>query len=201
MSNGTVGRAGVWLLIVAAIALATYASARVRPATWRNAMVLLTGADDPLAASPVRLRLAILLYTAACAVFLPTPSEAVLLLRDQVPLRDILIAAAIGKALGSLVLGQAAIGIAGWIERSRFARLVALSDRRRAQLVRWGLPAYVVMQSVPFLPMRSSIYAYAHISRSLPRVAIGAGVGTLVRTTLMLGMLSTVNVLASGARW
>jgi hypothetical protein len=193
----TVGRAASgWILAVAAIALATYASASVSPAAWRTAIAFLAGADEA-SASPIRLRLAIAAYTAACAVFLPTPSEAVILLRGRVSLFDILVAAAIGKALGSLVLGQAAISIAGWIDRSRFASLVAISDRRRAQLTRWGLPAYFVMQSVPFLPMRSSIYAYAHISRSLPRVVVGAGVGTLVRTTLMLGMLSTLNVMTT----
>jgi membrane protein YqaA with SNARE-associated domain len=129
--------------------------------------------------------LSIVIYGAACTLFWPTPSEAPLLFYPQVPLVWILALSVAGKVIGALAI------LAGWAQVTRLAGrdpqwLERLRDWVRARLARYGFLAYLAMQAVPFMPMRSSLYVYAGIARDWRPVVLGIAVGTVVRNLLML---------------
>jgi hypothetical protein len=132
--------------------------------------------------------LAIVVYQVACTLFWPTPSEAPLLLYPRMPLVAILVLCTVGKVLGAVVI------LAGWKQVERFsarmpARLAGVRDRVRHWLGRYGFPAYLVMQSVPFMPMRTSLYVYAGLAKTWPPVLLGIAAGTVVRNLLMFGLV------------
>ena len=132
--------------------------------------------------------LSIVVYGIACTVFWPTPSEAPLLLYPRMSLAWILALSVLGKVLGAIVI------LAGftWVERLTVWDLPRCARARewlRDRLARWGFPAYFVMQAVPFMPMRASLYLYAGIARDWRLVVLGIAVGTVVRNLLMLGLV------------
>lgn len=135
--------------------------------------------------------LSIIVYQVACTVFWPTPSEAPLLLYPRMSLVTILALCVVGKVLGAVVI------LTGCKQVERLAarippRLVRGRDWVRAWLIRYGFPAYFVMQAVPFMPMRTSLYVYAGITKDGRLVLLGIAVGTVVRNLLMFGLVLQV---------
>jgi hypothetical protein len=136
----------------------------------------------------VLVALAVVGYQVACTLFWPTPSEAPLLLYPKMSLVVILALCVLGKVLGALAILAGLTRVERWVARGP-RRLAGLRDRLRQRLVRWGFPAYFVMQAVPFMPMRASLYLYAGIARDRRLVVLGIAVGTVVRNLLMLGLV------------
>lgn len=135
--------------------------------------------------------LSIVVYQVACTLFWPTPSEAPLLLYPRMSLVTILALCVIGKVLGAVVI------LVGWTHVERVAarvpaRFVRGRDWVRDRLTRYGFPAYFVMQAVPFMPMRTSLYVYAGIAKDWRPVVLGIAVGTVVRNLLMFGLVLQV---------
>ena len=135
--------------------------------------------------------LSIVVYQVACTLFWPTPSEAPLLLYPRMSLVAILALCVVGKVLGAVAI------LAGWTQMERLAARVPgrpvwfrnwVSDR----LARYGFPAYFVMQAVPFMPMRTSLYVYAGIARDWRLVVLGIAAGTVVRNLLVFGLVLQV---------
>jgi membrane protein YqaA with SNARE-associated domain len=135
--------------------------------------------------------LSIVAYQVACTLFWPTPSEAPLLLLGHLSLPTILTLCVVGKVVGALVI------LGGWTQVERFAARLPppVAGARRwvaDRLARYGFPAYVVMQSVPFMPMRTSLYVYAGLATSWRPVVLGIAVGTVARNLLMLALMTSV---------
>lgn len=132
--------------------------------------------------------LSIVVYQVACTLFWPTPSEAPLLLYPTWSLVTLLALCVVGKVLGAVAI------LGAWRQLERLAarlpeRFARGRDRVRDRLVRYGFPAYFVMQAVPFMPMRTSLYVYAGIARDWRLVVAGIAVGTVVRNLLMFGLV------------
>jgi uncharacterized membrane protein YdjX (TVP38/TMEM64 family) len=159
----------------------------------------------PAGHSPAVSLACIVLYTAACAVFLPLPSEAPMFLFPELSRVAVLLACAAGKGAGSAVV----FASGRRLSRSAFftAALGRLGIARIwARLVRWsgrivatyGLPGFVVLQSVPGMPMRAPIYAVSLLGVAIAPFAIAVGVGTLLRNTLVyafgMGLLRLLGV-------
>jgi hypothetical protein len=135
--------------------------------------------------------LSIVVYQVACTLFWPTPSEAPLLLYSRMSLVLILALCVVGKVLGAVVI------LAGWTHFERLAaripqRFVRGRDWMRDRLIRYGFAGYFVMQAVPFMPMRTSLYVYAGIAKDWRPVVLGIAVGTVVRNLLMFGLVLQV---------
>ena len=135
--------------------------------------------------------LSIVVYQVACTLFWPTPSEAPLLLYPRLSLVTILALCVLGKVLGALAI------LAGWTQMERLTarvpgRIVRFRDRVRDRLARYGFPAYFVMQAVPFMPMRTSLYVYAGIANDWRLVVLGIAAGTVIRNLLMFGLVLRV---------
>jgi hypothetical protein len=133
----------------------------------------------------------VVMYQVACTLFWPTPSEAPLLLYPRMSLVTILALCVIGKVIGAVAI------LAGWTQVERLAArapapLVRSRDWVRARLARYGFAAYFVMQAVPFMPMRTSLYVYAGIAKSWRPVVLGIAAGTVVRNLLMFELVRTV---------
>ena len=135
--------------------------------------------------------LSIVVYQVACTLAWPTPSEAPLLLYPRMSLVAILALCVVGKVLGAVAI------LAGWKQVERFSerapeRIVRFRNWVSEWLARYGFPAYFVMQAVPFMPMRTSLYVYAGLAKSWRPVVLGIAAGTVVRNLLMLGLVMGV---------
>ena len=135
--------------------------------------------------------LSIVVYQVACTLFWPTPSEAPLLLYPRLSLVVILGLCVVGKVLGAVAI------LTGWTQMERLAvrapgRIVRFRNWVSDRLARYGFPAYFVMQAVPFMPMRVSLYVYAGIANSWRPVVLGIAAGTVVRNLLMFGLVMGV---------
>jgi hypothetical protein len=141
--------------------------------------------------SAALMAVSVVVYQVACTLFWPTPSEAPLLLYPQWSLVTILALCVVGKVLGAITI------LVGWTHMERLAvrapgRVVRFRDWVRDRLARWGFPAYLVMQSVPFMPMRTSLYVYAGVAKDWRPVVLGIAAGTVVRNLLMFGLVMQV---------
>jgi hypothetical protein len=135
--------------------------------------------------------LSVIVYQVACTLFWPTPSEAPLLLYPRMSLVTILALCVVGKVLGAVTI------LACWKQFDRIAsrvprRFARVREWVRARLARYGFPAYFLMQAVPFMPMRTSLYVYAGIARSWAPVVLGIAAGTVVRNLLMFELVVRV---------
>jgi uncharacterized membrane protein len=132
--------------------------------------------------------LSVVIYQVACTIFWPTPSEAPLLLYPRMSLMLILALCVVGKVIGAIAI------LAGWTRLERLAarapkRVLRSRDRVRDWLGRYGFPAYLVTQAVPFMPMRTGLYVYAGIAKDWRPVVLGIAVGTVVRNLLIFGLV------------
>lgn len=136
----------------------------------------------------------VFLYDALCGAFLFTPSELPLRLEKALGLLPILVAAAFGKAFGSVLLFSAS---RWWLFRSlggvtRRLRLFSenLLTKFPGQPPIWLV--YSIIQSIPFAPMRIATIAYAAIAPDGVRpkvvVALGSGFGTVSRMLILWGI-------------
>jgi hypothetical protein len=135
--------------------------------------------------------LSVILYQIACTLFWPTPSEAPLLLYPRMSLVTILALCVVGKVLGAVAI------LAGWTQIERLSsrvpqRFAGVREWVRERLTRYGFPAYFVMQAVPFMPMRTSLYVYAGIAKTWRPVVFGMAAGTVVRNLLMFELVMRV---------
>jgi hypothetical protein len=135
--------------------------------------------------------LSVILYQIACTLFWPTPSEAPLLLYPRMPLVTILALCVVGKVLGAVAI------LAGWKQVERLSRrmpprFTGLREWVRERLARYGFAAYFVMQAVPFMPMRTSLYVYAGIAKTWRPVVLGMAAGTVVRNLLVFELVMRV---------
>jgi hypothetical protein len=139
------------------------------------------------------------LYTAACAVFLPTPSELPLALSAQISVSKLVLVSAIGKSVGSLLLYFASFHFLKANNHS--------SERWQSYLTSGAISgyfgrnhisiAYVILQAIPFAPMRSSTVAYASLSSPSPQAVITVSAGSFVGTIsrmLIIGFLITAGM-------
>ena len=132
------------------------------------------------------------IYTALCGIVpLPTPSELPLAFIPVVGAFPILLASAIGKAVGSTILFLAShlyfkfnrMNIEGW--------RTSLEVGPAAKLIKFGgLDAmFVISQLIPLAPMRSATIGYAAVTpiaaKSLFVVALGSAVGTISRMLII----------------
>lgn len=128
----------------------------------------------------------VFIYNIACAIFWPTPSEAPLLLYKELPLPIIILVSAIGKGVGAYIVCKTWFTLDKVLKKIRFRFLFWPKSRIELYIKNKGFIAYLLMQSIPFMPMRSGIYIYSYISQDSKLVAIGAFIGTIFRNLLML---------------
>ncbi len=131
----------------------------------------------------------IIFYESACAIYFPFPSEVPLLLYRKFSLFWIIIVSSIGKGLGAYIV------YIGWylIENILNSFHLTLFFWQETNMGQWimnfiqseGFWAYLFMQSIPFAPMRSSIYSYSLVSENGMAVVLGAVIGTIFRNLLM----------------
>ena len=128
----------------------------------------------------------VFIYNIACAIFLPTPSEAPMLLYKKVPLPIIILISAFGKGLGAYIVCRTWATLDKTLKKFRLSFLFWPKARIERYIRGKGFIAYLIMQSIPFMPMRSSIYIFSYISQNGKQVAIGAIIGTILRNIIML---------------
>lgn len=134
----------------------------------------------------------IFIYSAACAIFLPLPSEAPMFLFPELSRAAVLVACALGKGSGAYV-----VFISGdWLGKSDlFKWLTRLFrvERLWSKFLGWsqrfmksyGFLGFLAMMSIPAMPMRSAIYSVSVLDINGVQFALGAAVGTVVRNSLV----------------
>lgn len=131
----------------------------------------------------------IFIYNVACAIFWPTPSEVPLLLYQKLPLPVIILVSGIGKGFGAYLVCKTWDTLDKILKKLHFNLLFWSKSRVEHYIRKKGFVAYLLMQSIPFMPMRSSIYIFSYISQNSKQVAIGAAIGTIFRNLLMLSLV------------
>ena len=136
----------------------------------------------------------IFFYEAACAVFLPTPSEAPMFLFPDLSRTTVVLPCALGKGTGSYI-----VFLTGdRFRRSRFfartlkllrldglfSRLLAISENVMAT---YGYLGFLFVLSIPAMPMRSAIYSVSLLRIDALKFALGAAIGTIPRNLLVWG--------------
>lgn len=127
----------------------------------------------------------IYVYNLACAIFWPTPSEAPLLFYHKLSLLIIILISALGKASGAYIAFLAMDKMRKLL-KPRLRPFFLSKESIERLIANKGFLAYLFMQGVPFMPMRTSILAYSFLAQSGAKVALGAGIGTVSRNLLML---------------
>jgi hypothetical protein len=136
----------------------------------------------------------IAVFTFLCAIGLPAPSEAPLLLVSSLGGPSVYLASAIGKGLGSAFLG-----LLVYLSLSRRGRVLDGIRNYRDQFHRGWIGSklngglkdviYFACQAIPFAPMRSSTMIYSgfvnHTKRTLLIVFAISAIGTMVRMFLV----------------
>jgi membrane protein YqaA with SNARE-associated domain len=134
----------------------------------------------------------IFLYSAACAIFLPLPSEAPMFLFPNLSRVTVLVVCALGKGCGAYI-----IFLSGdWISQSgtlnRLVKMFGL-ERLWIRLLAWsnrimksyGLVGFLMLMSLPGMPMRSAIYSFSILRINGVVFALGVAIGTVVRNSLV----------------
>lgn len=134
----------------------------------------------------------IFIYSAACAVYLPLPSEAPMFLYPDLSRLTVLLACAAGKGAGAYF-----VFISGsLIQQSRpynkllgFLHLKDYWERFTnwvAQFIRsYGLWGFFIFMSVPAMPMRTPIYVASVLKVRRLSFVLAVMAGTIVRNTLV----------------
>jgi len=136
----------------------------------------------------------IFLYEAACAIFLPLPSEAPMFLFPDLSRVTVLAICAAGKGCGAYVVFRSG----DRLRESRLFRAVLRALSLEAvwlRLVDWaarfmksyGFVGFLFVQSTPGMPMRSAVYSASLLGVTPAKFAVGVGVGTIVRNLLVYG--------------
>jgi hypothetical protein len=132
----------------------------------------------------------IAVFEALCAIIVPIPSELPLLLYPRISLVIILLTSAIGKGIGAYIVCMWFTKIEELANKFQISRFFWTMDRIEGFIRKKGFIGYLMMQSIPFAPMRSSIYAYSVIHRDPKTVMKGAFFGTIIRNLLMFLLLT-----------
>jgi hypothetical protein len=144
--------------------------------------------------SAVRTLIFIYLYEAACAIFLPLPSEAPMFLFPELSRATVVATCALGKGCGAYLVFRSG-------DRMRQSKLFrgtlhALSlealwfrvtDWAARFMRTYGFAGFLFVQSMPGMPMRSAVYSASLLGVTPARFALGVGVGTIVRNLLVYG--------------
>jgi len=136
----------------------------------------------------------IFVYEAACAIFLPLPSEAPMFLFPNLSRVTVLVASALGKGSGSYLVFISG----GWFRQSSlFDKALGLLRLRSfwVKLTAWserfmkvyGFLGFLALESIPGMPMRSAIYSSSVLGINAVEFALGAAVGTVIRCLLVYG--------------
>lgn len=148
----------------------------------------------------------IFLYSAACAIYLPLPSEAPMFLFPHLSRITVLLFCALGKGSGAYL-----VFVTGnrFRQTQFFNRVVELLRIKSfwERLSVWmenfmkayGFPGFLTLMSVPGMPMRSAIYSISFLKISSLKFASSVAVGTVVRNSLVYwgyqGMKSLFNMI------
>lgn len=136
----------------------------------------------------------IAVFTFLCAIGLPAPSEAPLLLVLTLGGPSVYLASAIGKGLGSAFLG-----LLVYLSLSRRGRVLDAIRNYRDQAHRGWIGSklngglkdviYLACQAIPFAPMRSSTLIYSgfvnHTKKTLLIIFALSAIGTIFRMLLV----------------
>ena|ERR1051325_2900816 len=145
----------------------------------------------------------IFFYSAACAVYLPLPSEAPMFLFPEFSRLTVLLACAAGKGTGAyfvFITGSLLQQSKLYNKLLEILRLKAYWENFTNWILRivqsYGLFGFFVFMSVPAMPMRTPIYAASVLKlRRLPFV-LAVAVGTVVRNLLVYwGFLGIKSIL------
>lgn len=134
----------------------------------------------------------IFIYSAACAMYLPLPSEAPMFLYPNLSRLTVLLACAAGKGTGAyfvFISGSLIQQSRAYKKLLRFLRLESYWERFTHWVVQflqsYGLFGFFIFMAVPAMPMRTPIYVASVLKvRRLPFVLIVMA-GTIVRNTLV----------------
>src|SRR5438067_10479410 len=141
----------------------------------------------------------IYLYSAACAIYLPLPSEAPMFLFPGISRLLVLLACALGKGSGAYVvfaLGHRFHASPASRAISNFALTVMktlhlirpwnwLSHKVEWLVIRYGIWGFLLTMAIPSAPMRSAIYAASLVKIDGFRLSIAVMIGTVVRNSLV----------------
>lgn len=150
---------------------------------------------------PILLQLgSIVFYEAACAIFLPLPSELPMFLFPRLSRVTVLAACAIGKAMGAWLVftGSRTVVQSRWA--SSVKRLIKFPERMSASRIyrggiafseafirRYGLIGFAILMAVPGMPMRTPIYAFSVLRINRISYTLTVAFGTVVRNLLVYG--------------
>lgn len=137
--------------------------------------------------------LSILLYELVCTVT-PAPIEAPMFLFPELPRWAVLITIAIGKGCGTYLffiivhnlkrtrvlarIGEARSRVPIWNKLSRWSKGIVDS---------YGLLGFLLIQSIPGLPMRSAVYAASLLGINAIKFSVAAAIGAVVRCLIIYG--------------
>ena len=136
----------------------------------------------------------IFVYEAACAIFLPLPSEAPMFLFPDLSRVTVLAACALGKGFGSYL-----VFIFGdyFSQTTLFDKVIELLRLKNfwMGLMAWserfmksyGFIGFLILMSLPGMPMRSAIYSVSILGINGVQFALGSAVGTVIRSLLVYG--------------
>lgn len=133
-------------------------------------------------------------YVALCGLILPTPAELPLALAAKVQLWKIILASALGKAIGSsLLFTLCSLGLK--LGKHNAIDLRRSLARGRGTLLfkgnRIGI-TYAICQAVPFAPMRSATVGYSLVAKlqlsTLLIIAASSFFGTVSRMLIIGGL-------------
>jgi membrane protein YqaA with SNARE-associated domain len=147
--------------------------------------------------SPVVLLGVAFLYSVAVAAVLPFPAEAVLAVSLALPYRLsvsvslVILTAATGKALGSLIALRIGYGVShsGPVTRlvNRIPYYKQFKEQRLTAFVRrYRYLGLAVALSIPLLPDTAPIYAFSVLDNDSRLFAVAAFVGTVVRLVIVI---------------
>ena len=152
---------------------------------------------SPDGLSPEVLLGVVFVYAIVVAAFLPFPTEAVLVVPLVLPFRWyvsfvlVILIAALGKAVGSLIALRIGYGVShsGPVVRL-FERIPYYKRFKRRTLTgfvrRYKYLGLAVALAIPFLPETTTIYAFSVLESRPVLFATAAFVGTVVRLLIVL---------------
>ena len=140
----------------------------------------------------------IFFYSAACAIYLPLPSEAPMFLFPRLHRVTVLLICALGKGCGAALV----FATGDRFRQTRFfnhvmdvlhakAIWLKLSAWMEQIMKKWGFWGFVLLMAVPGMPMRSAIYSVSFVRINGAKFVGGVMIGTIVRNSLVyLGYVS-----------
>jgi len=147
------------------------------------------------------LNIAYIFLYSACAVYLPVPSEAPMFWFPSLPRSTVLIVCALGKGAGAYVMfwsgdrfRQTALfeKVTDWFHSAmdyvgildKWLSFLRWIDRL---IQRYGLWGFLLVMSIPGVPMKTPIYSVSVLRISGPKFALAVMAGTVVRNSVVYG--------------